>query len=156
MSENLEKIRPALVALEVGESVSFPISRLKSVRTQASELGAIYNRQFKTRTDRENHTITVKRTIPYETFLNDLSSRIVRQLKADKDDPEFISQRKAYELFGRRNVERWKRQGKVVSYKRPGKVEYRTADLRLLQRTTQDYFDESQSKQTERPVKKDK
>ena len=33
--------------------------------------------------------------IPYETFLNDLSSRIVRQLKADKDDPEFISQRKA-------------------------------------------------------------
>lgn len=78
--------------------------------------------------------------IPYETFLNDLSSRIVRQLKADKDDPEFISQRKAYELFGRRNVERWKRQGKVVSYKRPGKVEYRTADLRLLQRTTQDYL----------------
>lgn len=51
--------------------------------------------------------------IPYETFLNDLSSRIVRQLKADKDDPEFTSQRKAYELFGRRNVERWKRQGKV-------------------------------------------
>ena len=85
--------------------------------------------------------------IPYETFLNDLSSRIVRQLKADKDDPEFISQR---------NVERWKRQGKVVSYKRPGKVEYRTADLRLLQRTTQDYFDESQPKQAEKPVKKDK
>lgn len=85
--------------------------------------------------------------IPYETFLNDLSSRIVRQLKADKDDPEFISQRKAYELFGRRNVERWKRQGKV---------EYRTADLRLLQRTTQDYFDESQPKQAEKPVKKDK
>jgi hypothetical protein len=49
MSENLEKIRPALVALEVGES--------------ASELGAIYNRQFKTRTDRENQTITVKRTV---------------------------------------------------------------------------------------------
>ena len=79
-----------------------------------------------------------------------------RQLKADKDDPEFISQRKAYELFGRRNVERWKRQEKVVSYKRPGKVEYRTADLRLLQRTTQDYFDESQPKQAEKPVKKDK
>ena len=36
MSENLEKIRPALVALEVGESVSFPISRLKSVRTPVS------------------------------------------------------------------------------------------------------------------------
>ena len=83
--------------------------------------------------------------IPYETFLNDLSSRIVRQLKADKDDPEFISQRKAYEMFGRRNVERWRRQGKVICYKRPGKVEYRTADLRLLQRTVQDYFDNTSS-----------
>lgn len=81
--------------------------------------------------------------ISYDTFINDLSARIVKLLKSDKNDPEFISQRKAYELFGRRNVERWKRQGKVVCYKRPGKVEYRTADLRLLQRTTQDYFDSS-------------
>lgn len=61
MAENLEKIRPVLTALEIGDEVTFPISRLKSVRTQASELGAIFNRLFKTRTDRENQTITVKR-----------------------------------------------------------------------------------------------
>ena len=61
MNENVEKIRPVLVSLEVGASVSFSISRLKSVRTQASELGAIYNRQFKTKTDRNNQTITVTR-----------------------------------------------------------------------------------------------
>ena len=84
--------------------------------------------------------------IPYETFLNDLAARVVKLLKADKDEPEYISQRKAYEIFGRRNVERWRRQGKVQCYKRPGKVEYRTADLRLLQRTVQDYFDDSPSK----------
>ena len=84
--------------------------------------------------------------IPYDTFLNDLAARVVKLLKSDKDDPEFISQRKAYEMFGRRNVERWRRQGKVQGYKRPGKVEYRTADLRLLQRTVQDYFDDSPSK----------
>ena len=40
MAENLEKIRPVLTALEAGEEVTFPISRLKSVRTQASELGS--------------------------------------------------------------------------------------------------------------------
>lgn len=80
------------------------------------------------------------RLIPYDTFLNDLAARIVKMMKADNNDPEFVSQRKAYELFGRRNVERWKRQGKIESYKRPRKVEYRTSDLRLLQRTTQDYF----------------
>ena len=61
MVENLEKIRPALTALEVGDAVVFPISRLKSVRTQASELGAIFNRRLKTKTNRENQTITVSR-----------------------------------------------------------------------------------------------
>ncbi len=61
MTENTLKIRPALVELKVGETISFPISRLKSVRTQASELGAIYERQFKTKTDRVAKTIKVTR-----------------------------------------------------------------------------------------------
>ena len=61
MAENLEKIRPMLTSLKIGYEATFSISRLKSVRTQASELGAIFNRQFKTWTNRENQTITVKR-----------------------------------------------------------------------------------------------
>lgn len=61
MTKNMLKIRPALVELKVGETISFPISRLKSVRTQASELGAIYERQFKTKTDRVAKTIEVTR-----------------------------------------------------------------------------------------------
>lgn len=81
------------------------------------------------------------RLIPYDAFLNDLAARIVGMIKADSNDPEFVCQRKAYKLFGRRNVERWRRQGKVEFYKRPGKVEYKTSDLRLLQRTVQDYLE---------------
>lgn len=81
--------------------------------------------------------------IPYEVFIKDLSARIVSLLESDKDDPEFISQRKAFEIFGRRNVERWRRQGKIIPCKRPGKVEYKTSELRLLQRTVQDYFEDS-------------
>ena len=84
--------------------------------------------------------------IPYDTFLNDIASRVVRLLTSDADDPEFVSQRQAYEMFGRRNVERWRRLGLVQSFKRPGKVEYRTADLRLLQRQSQDYFTEHPNK----------
>ena len=42
MAEYLDKIRPVLVALQIGEAVIYPISRMKSVRTQASELGAIH------------------------------------------------------------------------------------------------------------------
>lgn len=61
MAEYLDKIRPVLVALQVGETVDFPIARLKSVRTQASELGAIFNRQFTTKTNRIAQIISVKR-----------------------------------------------------------------------------------------------
>lgn len=80
--------------------------------------------------------------IPYDTFLNDVAARVVRLLKSDNNDPEFVSQRKAFEMFGRKNVERWRKQGKVEPCKRPGRLEYRTADLRLLQRVKQDYFKE--------------
>ncbi len=76
--------------------------------------------------------------IPYDSFINDVASRVVALLNEAIDDPEYISQRTAFKMFGRRNVERWREQGKVTPCRRPGKVEYRTADLRLLQRTQED------------------
>jgi hypothetical protein len=78
--------------------------------------------------------------IPYESFLEDIAAHVVRMIKNDSKDPEYISQRKAFKTFGRVNVERWRREGKITPYKRPGKLEYRTADLRLLQRQSQDYL----------------
>ena len=88
------------------------------------------------------------RMIPYEEFANDLAARIANMIQSTHDDPEYISQNKAWRLFGRRNVE---------PCKRPGKLEYRTADLRLLQRTTQDYFKKVQvrTKQVRKQDKKD-
>ena len=81
------------------------------------------------------------RLVPYDHFLNDVAAAVVKMLNTDKNDPEFISQRKAFNMFGRANVERWRKQGKIEFYKRPGRVEYRTADLRHLQRVQQDYLD---------------
>lgn len=80
------------------------------------------------------------KSVTYSTFLDDIASRVVALLKKDANDPEYISQRKAFEIFGRRNVERWRRLGRVKPSKRPGKVEYKTSDSRLLQRTEQDYL----------------
>jgi len=79
--------------------------------------------------------------IPYDVFLTDLASRIVSMIKSDTNDPEFVSQRKAYAMFGRRNVDRWRAEGRIEPAKRPGKLEYSTAQLRLLQRVKQDYFE---------------
>lgn len=61
MTETTQKIRPALYELEVGGTIKFPITRLKSVRTQASELGMMYERHYTTKTNREEKTIEVKR-----------------------------------------------------------------------------------------------
>lgn len=61
MAENMQKIRPLLLSLNVGESAVFPISRLKSVRTQASELGAIYERKYVTKMNRDDRTVEVIR-----------------------------------------------------------------------------------------------
>lgn len=82
----------------------------------------------------------VDKIVTYDTFLNDLAARVVSLIKKDETLPEYISQRKAYQLFGRANVDRWRKNGKLETRKRPGKVEYSTAELRLCQRTVQDYF----------------
>ena len=86
------------------------------------------------------HIDFTDRTVSYSTFLRDLSANIVKRLHEDKDDPKFVSTRQAYRMFGRKNVERWRRAGKIQPYVRPGKIEYETTQLRLLQRTEQDYL----------------
>lgn len=76
--------------------------------------------------------------VSYDTFLNDVASRIVEMI--NRNDPETLSQREAYRQFGRGNVDRWRRKGLLNICKRPGKVEYNTAELRRLQSRQQDYF----------------
>ena len=80
------------------------------------------------------------KSVTYDTFVRDVASSVVRMLADTHNDPEMVSQRKAYAMFGRGNVDRWRKQGKITPCKRPGKVEYRTIELRTLQRLQQDYF----------------
>ena len=61
MSDKSTKIRPILSQMEIGDKTEFPIIRMKSVRAQASELGAILNRRYSTQSDRENRIIIVTR-----------------------------------------------------------------------------------------------
>jgi hypothetical protein len=78
--------------------------------------------------------------VSYDTFMNDLASRIAEAIHAQRDMPDYLSQRKAFETFGRRNVTRWERQGKLHPRRRPGKIEYPTGELRLAQKNVQEYF----------------
>ena len=82
----------------------------------------------------------IDKSVTYATFVSDVAAEVVRQLKEQRNDPEMVSQRQAYAMFGRGNVDRWRKQGKINPCKRPGKVEYRTVELRALQQKKQDYF----------------
>ena len=41
--------------------------------------------------------------VRYSTFLNDVAAKVVHMIKQDANDPEFISQNKAFQMFGRGN-----------------------------------------------------
>lgn len=82
------------------------------------------------------------KSVTYNTFIRDVASEVVRQLSDIRQVPEYISQRQAYAMFGRGNVDRWRRQGKVEPCKRPGKIEYKTSDLQRLKLIKQDYLGE--------------
>lgn len=62
MTENQIKIRPTLTDMEIGDTCTFPVARMRSVRAQASELGVILDRTYKTTTNRAERTISVTRT----------------------------------------------------------------------------------------------
>ncbi|MBO4452065.1 MAG: hypothetical protein J5770_06590 [Bacteroidaceae bacterium] len=81
--------------------------------------------------------------VTYGTFINDLATALVpKLLEAMKNPSDIISQNQAYKLFGQGNILRWRKQGLVQPLsKRPGKIEYKLSDLRILQQRKQDYFD---------------
>ncbi len=81
--------------------------------------------------------------VSYKTFIDDLATAMAPKIMELMENPsDIISQRKAYSLFGKGNVLRWREKQLLEPVsKRPGKIEYRLSDLRLLQQRKQDYFD---------------
>ena len=61
--ENQEKIALSerLRVMDVGETSSFPIQKLLSVRTLACNLGVVNGRRYQTKTDREAGRVYVTR-----------------------------------------------------------------------------------------------
>ena len=80
------------------------------------------------------------RMVSYDVFMSDLATRIAEKIISIREQPDVISQRAAYREYGKPNVQRWLRQGKLHPCKRIGKVEYSTAELRMAQSNQQDYF----------------
>ena len=80
------------------------------------------------------------KVVTYETFVNDVAAKVVAALRRAEALPPYISQTKAFAMFGQGNVRRWREQGKIEPRIRPGKTEYEVSRLMELQNTVQDYF----------------
>ena len=78
--------------------------------------------------------------VTYDQFVTDVAARLASHIRIQAEDPQYMSQSKAFKVFGRANVERWRKKGYLHPCKRPGKLEYRSAELRERQRMEQDYI----------------
>ena len=79
----------------------------------------------------------------FQYFCKRLASAIAPMLiELTRNPPKDIySQREAYRRFGCGNVRRWVKEGRLKPFaKRPGKIEYKRADLEALFNTEQDYL----------------
>ena len=45
-------------------------------------------------------------SVPYDVFIRDLASVMLKMMSKVKEDPEYVCQNKACKMFGRANVER--------------------------------------------------
>lgn len=55
-------IAPSIKALEVGESIGFPVERNNPVRNAATQIGLIQHKVFRCNISEDRTTITVTRT----------------------------------------------------------------------------------------------
>nr|UVX78495.1 MAG: Protein of unknown function (DUF3853) [Bacteriophage sp.] len=66
--------------------------------------------------------------------------RFLEAHKIKEEPMVYISQNKAFQRFGRANVERWREQGRVRAFQRPQSVEYLMTELLKAAENQQDYM----------------
>lgn len=91
----------------------------------------------------ENNTIWqfVDQTVTYEQFVNELATRIALKIHQVEKGQLEISQAKAFKMYGRADVERWIKSGKLKPSRiSPGKKRYKLTDLQKLANIQQNYL----------------
>ena len=80
-------------------------------------------------------------TVSYLQFVDDLATKIALRVHQIEKGQLEISQAKAFKMFGRADVERWVKSGKLTPCRiSPGKKRYKLADLQKLASIQQNYL----------------
>lgn len=81
------------------------------------------------------------KTITFEQFVDELALKIALKMHQVEKGQLEISQTKAYKMFGRADVERWVKNGKLQPSRiSPGKKRYKLIDLQKLASIQQNYL----------------
>ena len=83
--------------------------------------------------------------LSFDTFLSAIRNVVKEEVCKAVGKRQFLTQAKAYDIYGRKNVERWKREGKVKDFARGsnGKItrhEYKVSELEACASKVQDYL----------------
>ena len=62
MKKEVKKVRPMLMEMNIGDTLKFPLAKLKSIRTQCYELSTLYDRVYTTHMLKEEKLMSVTRT----------------------------------------------------------------------------------------------
>ena len=80
-------------------------------------------------------------TVTYDQFITDLATKIALKMHQVEKGQLEISQAQAYKMFGRADVERWVKNGKIEPVRiSPGTKRYRLIDLQKLADVQQNYL----------------
>ena len=80
-------------------------------------------------------------TVTYEQFVNDLATRITFKMHQIENGEIEVSKSQAYKMFGRADVDRWIKNGKISPCRiSPGKTRYKLIDLQKLASVKQNYL----------------
>ena len=80
-------------------------------------------------------------TVTFEQFVDLLATKVALRIHQVEKGQLEISQAQAYRLFGRADVDRWVKNGKLKPVRiSPGKKRYRLVDLQELATIQQNYL----------------
>lgn len=96
---------------------------------------------FSSDDEKDKEVAFADKSVTYDKFLDELAIRLAVRLNLVKKSNGVISQNQAYRMFGRADVERWIKSGKLKPARiSPGKIRYNIVDLCKLSKIKQNYL----------------
>ena len=83
----------------------------------------------------------INKSVTFEQFVDVLATKVALRVHQIEKGQLEISQAQAYKLFGRADVERWVKSGKIEPVRiSPGKKRFKLVDLQMLANVQQNYL----------------